>query len=68
MENKEELEQKIDEIELEDEEDKDDKDENNGNEEDSDNTIWMLKIIRRKGVSEYYTFMKHLKKFFLQKN
>ena len=50
MENKEELEQKIDEIELEDEEDKDDKDENNEDEEDSDNTLWMLKIIRRKGV------------------
>lgn len=50
MENKQELEQKIDEIELEDEEDKDDKDENNEDEEDSDNTLWMLKIIRRKGV------------------
>ena len=67
MENKEELQQKIDEIELEDEEDKDDKDENNEDEEDSDNSLWMLKIERREGAFGILDLSKTFEKVFSTK-
>ena len=64
MENKEELEQKIDEIEL---EDKEVKDENNENEEDSDNSLWMLKIERREGAFGILDLSKTFEKVFSTK-
>ena len=64
MENKQELEQKIDEIEL---EDKEVKDENNEDEEDSDNSLWMLKIERREGAFGILDLSKTFEKVFSTK-
>ncbi len=64
MENKEELEQKIDENEL---EDKEVKDENNEDEEDSDNSLWMLKIERREGAFGILDLSKTFEKVFSTK-
>ncbi len=64
MKNKEELEQKIDENEL---EDKEVKDENNEDEEDSDNSLWMLKIERREGAFGILDLSKTFEKVFSTK-
>ncbi len=64
MENKEELEHKIDEIEF---EDKKDTDENNEDEEDSDNSLWMLKIERREGAFGILDLSKTFEKVFSTK-
>ncbi len=64
MKNKEELEQKIDEIEFEDKKDTDEKDED---EEDSDNSLWMLKIERREGAFGILDLSKTFEKVFSTK-